>query len=356
MSKQNSSNSHKPPSSDGLNERKKIRKKRRRSARKRGAQPGHKAHSRAMLPPEKVDEFVDVYPNRCPRCLSTPPESVDPRPYRHQVVDLCEGSRRWVTEYRAHTVRCRCGDWVEPDRKSIPWSSFGPRLCAAITLLTGDYKLSRREVVRLLDELFAIQLSLGSVSNIENRMQQGLEAPDKEALARAEAAGFKHVDETSWIRDHERCSAWVFATACVSVFRIAVDGKRGTLRGLLKRVRGVLISDRATVFLFWPMKRRQICWSHLARLFVDFQQRDGPVGALGEELGDLASLVFHYGRAQTRRALTRRVQEEHGRGARSHARRFKAGCCAQARARVGLLRRPFEAFRGDVDLCRNARC
>ncbi|MEO0461325.1 MAG: DUF6444 domain-containing protein, partial [Myxococcota bacterium] len=37
ISKQNSSNSHKPPSSDGLNERKKIRKKRRRSARKRGA-------------------------------------------------------------------------------------------------------------------------------------------------------------------------------------------------------------------------------------------------------------------------------------------------------------------------------
>jgi transposase len=113
------------------------------------------------------------------------------------------------------------------------------------------------------------------------------------------------VDETSWIRDFERCSAWVFATSLVSVFRIAVDGKRGTLRNLLKRQRGVLISDRASVFLYWSMGRRQVCWSHLQRAFIAISQRDGPAAQLGRELADSADLVFIYWRQLQAQKISR---------------------------------------------------
>ncbi|MEK7706218.1 MAG: DUF6444 domain-containing protein, partial [Myxococcota bacterium] len=51
----NSSNSAKPPSSDALGERRKIRKKKLKTGRKRGGQPGHKGHYRALLPVERVD-------------------------------------------------------------------------------------------------------------------------------------------------------------------------------------------------------------------------------------------------------------------------------------------------------------
>jgi transposase len=74
------------------------------------------------------------------------------------------------------------------------------------------------------------------------------------------------------------------------------DGKRLSLRAKFRKVKGVLVSDRASVFLYWPMFRRQICWSHLLRTFTDFSERDGPAGQIGKELIDYCELVFHYWR------------------------------------------------------------
>lgn len=42
------------------------------------------------------------------------------------------------------------------------------------------------------------------------------------------------------------------------------------------------------------MKRRQICWAHLLRRFVDFSERDGPVGEHGKTLLGYAALLFAY--------------------------------------------------------------
>ena len=298
----NSSNSNKPPSSDGLSERRSIRKAKKPTGKKRGGQPGHKGHARKLLPPEEVHELIDLFPEQCEVCQEPPPQEEQDAPWSHQVVELLEDGGRHVVEYRCHAVTCSCGESVGAPIDMVPTSSFGPRLSSTVCLLTGTYQLSRRQVVVMLQEVFGISMSLGSVSNIEGRMNDALEEPSEEAMESAESAPVKHVDDTSWIRDFERCSAWVFATALVSVFRIAANGKRGTLRKLLKGQRGVLVSDRASVFLYWSMGRRQICWSHLLRAFIDFSQRDGPAGEWGRELADSAELVFVYWRQlQTKR-------------------------------------------------------
>ena len=59
----NSRNSSLPPSSDP--QPPKTRAERRRSQRKRGAQPGHEGKFRELLPPEEVDRIVDCRPDRC---------------------------------------------------------------------------------------------------------------------------------------------------------------------------------------------------------------------------------------------------------------------------------------------------
>ena len=293
----NSSNSHKPPSSDGLGDRRSIRKPKKPTGRKRGGQPGHKGHYRKLLGPEEVDEVVDVFPDHCEVCQQVPPHDAQGEPFRHQVVELLEDrGGRHVTEYRCHAVTCTCGVVVAAPMDKIPSSSFGPRLSSTVSALTGNFQMSRRQVVVVLKEIFGISMSLGSVSNIEGRMAKALAGPDDEAMQSAESAAVKHADETSWIRDFERCSAWVFATVLVSVYRIVADGSRKTLRKLLKRQRGVLVSDRASVFLYWSMAQRQICWSHLRRTFIDFSQRDGPAAQFGRELADSAELVFVYWR------------------------------------------------------------
>jgi transposase len=64
--RQSSQNSSKPPSSDPPWLLPKDKKKP--TGRKPGGQPGHKKHERALLPPERVDETHDVWPERCEGC------------------------------------------------------------------------------------------------------------------------------------------------------------------------------------------------------------------------------------------------------------------------------------------------
>src|SRR5262250_1203296 len=59
---QNSQNSSKPPSSDGPHV--KRRPPREPTGRKPGGQPGHRAHRRALVPLEQVDEVVQCQPTR----------------------------------------------------------------------------------------------------------------------------------------------------------------------------------------------------------------------------------------------------------------------------------------------------
>src|SRR5215213_6168845 len=94
---QNSTNSSKPPSSDGP---KVERPKRPGTGRKRGGQPGHEGSTRALV--DDPDAIVECKPSRCDGCggrLS----GGDPEPSRHQVTDL-PPVRPHVTEYRTHRV------------------------------------------------------------------------------------------------------------------------------------------------------------------------------------------------------------------------------------------------------------
>ena len=79
---QNSRNSHKPPSSDGPGQRKArdksgSGKRKRKSGRKRGAQPGHKGNHRELIPAEQVNDFIPAVSlniEDCARCNCTPPD------------------------------------------------------------------------------------------------------------------------------------------------------------------------------------------------------------------------------------------------------------------------------------------
>ena len=212
-----------------------------------------------------------------------------------------------VTELRRHEVRCRCGQRTRAayDKELLPASPFGPRLHAVVAMLSGVYHLGRRKVQRLLVELFDVHISLGGLSNMEARVSEAL-APATEAAQReVEGAAVKHIDATTWLRAGALMSLWTLASSLATVYRIVKDGRRETVRSLFERLEGVLVSDRASVFGFWKIGRRQICWAHLLRKFVSFSERDGPVGALGRDLLDCARLVFEYWRGFVEGALSR---------------------------------------------------
>src|SRR4051794_11386908 len=80
---QNSTNSSRPPSSDPPAVKVKRRPPPPPSGRKRGGQPGHERHTRAMVPPERLRETFEVKPVRCGGC-GAPLQGEDPGPVRHQ--------------------------------------------------------------------------------------------------------------------------------------------------------------------------------------------------------------------------------------------------------------------------------
>jgi transposase len=118
--------------------------------------------------------------------------------------------------------------------------------------------------------------------------------PVDEAWKSVADADVKHTDGTTWLQSGIVLSLWTIATAVATVFKIVANGRAATLKPLYGELRGILVSDRATALNFWSMERRQICWAHLLRKFVSFEERAGPAGAFGRELLDYAGIVFEY--------------------------------------------------------------
>ena len=294
---QNSRNSHLPPSSDSPRERGQRRGKgKSKGKRKRGGQPGHRGVSRELLPPERVNAFVNLFPSQCEGCWKPLPELPDPLAKRYQVTEVPPIDPH-TTEYRRHKVRCAgCGyaTCAAFDERKIPASPFGPRLMALVALLTGVYHLSRRKSAQLLGDIVGVEISLGALSAVEARVSEAVEPAVARAWDHVRRADVKHTDGTSWFQSGLTLSLWTIATTAATVFKIVADGSRATLQPLYGALRGILVSDRAKALNFWAMERRQICWAHLVRKFVSFAERDGPAGALGRELLDYTGLLFEY--------------------------------------------------------------
>jgi transposase len=281
---QDSSNSSRPPASDPPQ----VPVKRRSvpSGRKRGGQPGHRGAFRALLPVEQVDEIVAVLPERCRQCKQPFPETVASRlgrVWRHQVVELLPLAVR-VTEYQMGVWRCpACGQRTRAALPpGVPRRPFGARLTAVVALLSGRYRLSRREVRQLLQDLWAVRVSLGGVVRQERAQSAALAPIIEEAQAAVHEAAVVNVDETGWRQEQQRAWLWTVVTAALTVFRI--DRSRGgaAIEALLgPNFAGVVGSDRWSAYSRFPAERRALCWAHLKRDFQALVDRGGEAESIG---------------------------------------------------------------------------
>ncbi len=289
-----SRNSSQPPSADTPAQRDE-RAKKPPTGRKPGGQPGHKARMRALLPPEKVTRTEEHFPPACLGCGNKLPRREDENPLIHQVLEL-PAIEPDVTEHRLHAVCCgRCGRASRATLPlGVPAGMCGPRLMAFVALLTGFFHLSRRQARSLLGDMLGVCISLGALSELEGRVSRALEKPVQHAHAHAVSQPVKHVDGTTWRRAGKYRALWTIATELSTVFSISKDATLDTIKRFLRGARGILVSDRGTQFGFWAMGRRQICWAHLHRKFVEFSENSqGPVAEIGTGLVLLTQVLFH---------------------------------------------------------------
>jgi transposase len=275
--KKDSSNSSKPPSSDGLAADKRIHPQRKKSRRKPGGQPGHPGAHRALVPADRVDRMVIVLPEACKRCGATFPEerpqSNDPGDlHRHQVTELPE-IHPLITEHQFPTRVCSCG---EITRAAIPKevrSHFGPKLTALISYLTVVCRMPRRKTEELLGTVLDIPIALGSIQKSVEETSQALETPCGEIEKQLRQEPVLNADETGWRKDGEKRWLWVFVARMFVFFTVARSRSSEVLRRLLGAdFLGILCTDRYSAYISYHKGLAQFCWAHLKRDLLGVQQ------------------------------------------------------------------------------------
>jgi len=127
----NSSNSGKPPSSDGLKKPPRVSSLRESSGKKTGGQKGHRGETlRRSEPP---DATIDHYPEACTACGGVLNAAMATDYIARQVFDIPEPRPLIVTEHRAHGCRCAaCGMQTQaafPEGVAGP-VQYGPNIAA----------------------------------------------------------------------------------------------------------------------------------------------------------------------------------------------------------------------------------
>ncbi len=309
-----SSNSSAPPSSDPPGEQGKRGKGS--SGRGRGGQPGHQGHGRDLLPACAVDDVVDHWPSRCGCGYLFDKQERDcaGEPIRHQVEELPALTVR-VIEHRVQRLHCPgCGERASgalPDE--VASSCFGPRLQAALIALSVRNRVSRRDVVELGEELFGARLSTGSVEAILTRASEALAEPYEQLLGRVRDATALNADETGWRTAGERRALWGLFTDRHAFFQVARDRHEDHAKSLLADSDGIVTSDRWWAYRNLPLRRRQLCWSHLQRDFAAHAEGLAAEKEFGEHGLQLSRELFSawesFQQTHDRRQLKRTISQ-----------------------------------------------
>ena len=275
LRKQNSTNSSKPPSSDGLagdsRQRGRSQGKGKKSRRKPGGQPGHRGAHRPLIPSEQVDEIRAVLPQQCRHCSHPFPQQMEQLqtsdlPRRHQITEL-PPIQPLVIEYQCHRVLCpECGQSTQAALPEDVLGQFGPQLTAWIAYLTVVCRMPRRVVEELLAQGLGTEISLGSTQKCWEEASSALASPCEELQIQLASEPVLNIDETGWRTNGDKRYLWAFVAARYVFYAVASSRSSEILVRLLGEVfAGILCSDRFSGYLKYHPGQGQFCWAHLKR-------------------------------------------------------------------------------------------
>ncbi len=265
-----SSNSSKPPSSDGPAKKPKPRPPKKSRKRKPGGQPGHKGSNRGLIPSDEADRIIPLAPQTCDHCgKALVPGmagcSATGKYFRSQVIDIPVPEPH-VTEYQRRSFRCSCGEetWAKLPKEAQ--SAFGPRLTAALAYLTSLHRVTRRGCQDISKALFGIEISLGAVCKLHQGVSESLADPCQEIKQALPKQKVLNADETGWNTRGQRRWLWHLATPRFAYYHIAPSRGSKVLKEILGEVfNGILCSDMYSAYKAFHDGVRQFCWTHIIR-------------------------------------------------------------------------------------------
>jgi transposase len=204
---------------------------------------------------------------------------------RHQVFDIPE-VRYSLIEHQLFAGHCSgCGKYHAAQTPScVPSGQMGPNLIALIAHLSGRYHLSIRQIQDYLQEHWQLSFSLGAISQAQAKATTALADPYRQIGEHVRSQAVAHADETRHFRGTE--CRWLWTMVIQEACYFLTHHSRGKVAAdtLLGNFTGFLVTDDFAGYNRVPESRRQLCWLHLIRKFVDISERVGNGGKIGRRL------------------------------------------------------------------------
>ena len=247
-----SSNSGKPPSSDGLAKPNAPSRDnaRRRSDRRPGGQKGHPGSTLARSgTPDRIEHHR---PEVCPGCGGRLDPGDSEVHASRQVHDIPEPVPPQVIEHRVHRCRCRaCGEVAVagfPEGVNAP-AQYGLNARALVLYLNSVQFIPRQRQVELLRDLFGLKLSQGTVSAIIGRGAGEFAQLAGQIRKLIAEAPVKHMDETGMSSSSfSRCSIMKHSGALMSSRFMPPNVDAKSFTAAIKASGSSVSSSRSTEF------------------------------------------------------------------------------------------------------------
>jgi transposase len=280
-----SSNSSKPPSSDGLG---KPTRAKQRSAdqaagrRKPGKQPGAPgAHLAQVAEPDQVVEHM---PQRCGGCGQDLDGALVLGIQARQVFDL-PPLRLGVVEHRAQRRRCACGSVTAASfpAEARAAACYGPRVRALLCYLLVYQHLPVDRAAQLCSDMLGANVATGTLAGVVGEAAEGLGGFIEVVGEQLAAAPVAHFDETG-ARVAGRLH-WVHSASTSLLSLLTVHPKRGKVAmdaaGVLPGFQGVAVHDGWSPYWRYPDIRHALCGAHLLRELEGITDEPGQGWAAG---------------------------------------------------------------------------
>ncbi|MGN0138125.1 MAG: IS66 family transposase [Candidatus Methanomethylophilaceae archaeon] len=266
-----SSNSSKPPSSDGYRKPKptSLREK---SGRSPGGQPGHKGHNITI--PHEPDEVIEHYPagcEGCPRFSECRSGSTFDCSESRYVIDAVMLTK--VTEHRRMNAACPMDKTEkEPMSGSFPEDvkahvQYGDSFAVVVGLMDNYGAMSDFHISSLMRAFFGVTLSPGTVVSMTRRCAEKVKPVL--GMIREEIIGspVAHFDESgASIGDF---LGWVHNSSTERFTYLTLSPKRGMVgieeNGVLPEYRGVAVHDCWSPYFRFDNVEHSICCAHILR-------------------------------------------------------------------------------------------
>ena len=347
-----SSNSSKPPSTDGL-AKPAPKSLRTRTGRRPGGQPGHPG--RTLQPVARPDHVCVHQLNRCP-CGACQGRSLLQEPVldhaKRQVFELPQKPLE-VTEHQAEIKRCpvsgRLVSAPFPEGVGAP-AQYGPRLRAQMVYLNQQQGLPYERLTQLCQDFYGQPLSEATVVSANERTYEQLAPFEQRLKLLLPQAPAANLDESGG-----RVAAklhWVHVVSTPQLTFYGVHPQRGRDAmdefDIVPRCHNFVIHDHFKAYFGYTQCLHGLCNEHHLRelKYVSEQEHEAWAGAMSRLLLDGLAMVKRQGVLEERqfKKVRRQYRAILRQGRRLHARVEGRG--AQSKA-ANLLRR-LEDFEWNV--------